>query len=82
MSIEEKVKPIIDLIAGRLGLKGPAYDTPEGRQRVSTIRLMFREGYISETVARKRLEELLMPPGLVDAVIEFELVEKKRLATP
>lgn len=77
MNFEEEVKLIIDHIASRIGLKEPAYDTPEGRQRERTIRLMFRRGYISEAVARQRLKELMMPPGLIDAVIEHELLEKR-----
>lgn len=74
-----QAKPIVDLIADRLGLKGPAYDTPEGSQMVRTIRLMFREGYISEPVAKERLKALMMPEGLIKAVIDHELVERKRL---
>lgn len=82
MNFEKEIKPIVDVIAGRLGLKGPAYDTPEGRQRERTIRLMFRRGYISEAVARQRLQELQMPTRLIDAVIEHDLVEKRTTVSP
>jgi len=77
VSIEEKIKPMIELIAQRAGLLPPLYTTPEGRQRQRTIRLMFRRGYISEAEARRRLGELNMPPELISAVIEHELVERR-----
>jgi len=82
VNFDKEIKPIINTLAQRVGIVGPSYDTPEGQQRVRTIRLMFRRGYISEKVARDRLEKLNMPPALINAIIEHELIEKRPTPSP
>jgi len=67
-----EIKRVTDLLLERLGLAPPYYETPEGQERVRTIRLQFRLTRITEIEARKRLHELGMPGALVEEIIGYE----------